>query len=490
MHVIKITTMRNKIYIHIGFGKTGSSSIQSFLSFNPNLGMSGLHEKLLYCCFNNDGGISFGKELSNLAMNSPLKYTSSSPEVACFTNLTKTRDQLDKIFSAGYTPIFSQEDWGRRSSEFKNANFFSTLGCSAHVIAYVRPQVEWLNSAWWQWFAWINEFTKPGDIIDAWGYSFILWADQIAKWKTVPNVEGMEVRLQTSDVVADFMALLKIQNNPGIIFPERTNISLSPTLIKLLLRFPEIRNVHSAEVDVILSNLLKFEGQTPWIIDWELIDKIINATHADNQRLLGMLDENSRKLMANDPRWWDAGSYSNRTLYTMPDLKLSEQELFDIVGQAIPALIKNTHLLNKISEHDKRFTNQAPLIHIAKSVVANFSSLLRDKFSLTYWRKMNSKINLKVGNPYLLKVMQLYYAARNVETAPLVRIIFIVSIAYFIFPLDLVPDFLPIIGYLDDIALIVGTVYFFSKNITPLIRSQAEDRLKSLLGTDFELKEN
>jgi uncharacterized membrane protein YkvA (DUF1232 family) len=37
-----------------------------------------------------------------------------------------------------------------------------------------------------------------------------------------------------------------------------------------------------------------------------------------------------------------------------------------------------------------------------------------------------------------------------------VRVIVVLGIAYLLSPIDLIPDFLPIIGQLDDVALVVG----------------------------------
>lgn len=379
--------MNKKIYIHIGIGKTGSSSLQTFLSFNPVLQTSDPREKILYCSFNKDGGISFGKKLTDLAESSPLKYVSSFPKIANVTNLSKTKSELANILSDGYTPIFSQEDWGRRSAEFKKSNFFSELGCSAHVIIYVRPQVEWFNSAWWQWFAWYSEFSSPEDVVSAWGYNFMLWADQISKWKNLPGVENVRVRLQPQDIVADFMTLVGISKTPEINYPARNNVSLSPTLIKLLLRHPEIRGVHDAKVDIILSKLFKFDGKTPWVIEKQLIGEVMDATRINNLKLLSMLDEQSMEVMKNDPRWWNPDFYANYPFTSKSDLQLNNHELLAIVDQATPLLIK---LAGEKIEHDRLITrlNQAEetLKHILYSTSWRLTKPIR--FLGRQWKRL------------------------------------------------------------------------------------------------------
>ena len=158
-----------KAYFHIGFSKTGSSSLQGYLSFNPVHETRKTHEKLMYCSFEKGGKIIYGEDLLKSAISTPLKYSSSFSGIAEQLENSKTKLELDKIFEQGVTPIFSQEDWGRTAEHFKHSDFFGQLELDVYVIVYVRPQVDWFNSAWWQWFAWNGDFVTPKDVIDAWG---------------------------------------------------------------------------------------------------------------------------------------------------------------------------------------------------------------------------------------------------------------------------------------------------------------------------------
>jgi uncharacterized membrane protein YkvA (DUF1232 family) len=52
------------------------------------------------------------------------------------------------------------------------------------------------------------------------------------------------------------------------------------------------------------------------------------------------------------------------------------------------------------------------------------------------------------------QTMVVYFAARDPRTPWLVRAIALMVAAYALSPIDLIPDFIPVLGYLDDLVLI------------------------------------
>ncbi|MDR6842019.1 YkvA family protein [Pseudoxanthomonas sacheonensis] len=50
--------------------------------------------------------------------------------------------------------------------------------------------------------------------------------------------------------------------------------------------------------------------------------------------------------------------------------------------------------------------------------------------------------------------LTVYFAARDPRTPFLVRILAVLVAAYALSPIDLIPDFVPVVGYLDDLLLI------------------------------------
>lgn len=55
--------------------------------------------------------------------------------------------------------------------------------------------------------------------------------------------------------------------------------------------------------------------------------------------------------------------------------------------------------------------------------------------------------------------------AKNPKTPRLAKILLGVAIAYLVSPIDLIPDFIPVIGHLDDAIIVPALVYFALKVI-------------------------
>lgn len=98
--------------------------------------------------------------------------------------------------------------------------------------------------------------------------------------------------------------------------------------------------------------------------------------------------------------------------------------------------------------------------------------------------RFGKKAGLKVAYGALL----LYYVLKSPTTKSSDRWKILGSLGYFILPIDLIPDAIPIAGYTDDLAAIVWGVYCVAKSITPEIKSQAAAKLHEWFG-DFDEKD-
>ena len=59
----------------------------------------------------------------------------------------------------------------------------------------------------------------------------------------------------------------------------------------------------------------------------------------------------------------------------------------------------------------------------------------------------------------------LYWCVRDKRVPWYVKVFLAVIVAYALSPIDLIPDFIPVLGYLDDLILILGGIYLSLKII-------------------------
>lgn len=76
-------------------------------------------------------------------------------------------------------------------------------------------------------------------------------------------------------------------------------------------------------------------------------------------------------------------------------------------------------------------------------------------------------------------VPAVFLALKKEETPLIAKILAAVTTAYALSPIDLIPDFIPVLGYLDDIivlpALIALTVRYIPPDVLTQCRSEAEN---------------
>jgi len=78
----------------------------------------------------------------------------------------------------------------------------------------------------------------------------------------------------------------------------------------------------------------------------------------------------------------------------------------------------------------------------------------------------------------------LYLAYRDHRTPMYARIFAACVVAYAFSPIDLIPDFIPVLGYLDDLILIPLGIALALKMIPPQVMADSRVRAQELLGQD------
>lgn len=82
--------------------------------------------------------------------------------------------------------------------------------------------------------------------------------------------------------------------------------------------------------------------------------------------------------------------------------------------------------------------------------------------------------------PFMEDVVAAYYCALDPHTPRRVRVTLMAALAYFVLPLDFIPDFLLPFGFTDDIAVLMTALRAVRSHITPAHREAARKALAKL----------
>lgn len=83
-----------------------------------------------------------------------------------------------------------------------------------------------------------------------------------------------------------------------------------------------------------------------------------------------------------------------------------------------------------------------------------------------FWHKVKRQ-GLRAGRALLLNAFKLYCAALDKDTPRRARWTIYLTLGYFIWPMDIVPDFLPGLGYTDDMGVLAWAVSQVAFHIKP-----------------------
>ncbi|MEX0776101.1 MAG: YkvA family protein [Phycisphaeraceae bacterium] len=99
----------------------------------------------------------------------------------------------------------------------------------------------------------------------------------------------------------------------------------------------------------------------------------------------------------------------------------------------------------------------------------------------TFWDKLK-RYALVAGKPVVEMALQLFYALQAPKTPKWAKTVIIVALAYFILPVDAVPDVIPVAGYTDDLGALAAAIATVHMYITDDIKHMAKAKLEQWFG--------
>lgn len=103
------------------------------------------------------------------------------------------------------------------------------------------------------------------------------------------------------------------------------------------------------------------------------------------------------------------------------------------------------------------------------------------------WDKV-MKVAKVAGIKVIYYALLLFYTAQAPTTTMKQKGIIYGALGYFILPIDLIPDAIPVVGFSDDLAALYFCIKAVAASLTPEIKAQAEARLHDWFG-DYDKRE-
>lgn len=100
------------------------------------------------------------------------------------------------------------------------------------------------------------------------------------------------------------------------------------------------------------------------------------------------------------------------------------------------------------------------------------------------WRKIISS-GRKAGFQTIELALTLYYTARAPETPIWCKTAIYGALGYFISLVDAIPDLTPVLGYTDDVGVMLSALAMLATHVTPEIRAKARQQAIKLLPQDI-----
>ena len=120
---------------------------------------------------------------------------------------------------------------------------------------------------------------------------------------------------------------------------------------------------------------------------------------------------------------------------------------------------------------------------------------MNDRYSKLYnedslWKKIR-QYSKSAGATVVYAVLLLYYLMKDRQVGFRTKLSITAALGYFILPTDAILDLTPLIGYSDDLGVLLFALTQVSSNITPEIKEKARKKLSDWFGEidERELKD-
>ena len=98
-----------------------------------------------------------------------------------------------------------------------------------------------------------------------------------------------------------------------------------------------------------------------------------------------------------------------------------------------------------------------------------------------FWDKIKGVLK-SAGLVLIYKALQLYYVMKKPECPMHIKAAIVAALGYFILPIDLIPDVIPVVGYSDDLAAVVAALAMAQIYVDEDVEKKARNAIDSIFG--------
>lgn len=93
-----------------------------------------------------------------------------------------------------------------------------------------------------------------------------------------------------------------------------------------------------------------------------------------------------------------------------------------------------------------------------------------------------TKYAKKIGGEVIYKALQLFYVLQKPNIPLKAKATIIGALGYLISPIDIIPDFIPVLGFSDDAAAVAVALAVVSAYIDDEVNAKAKEKFDSIFG--------
>ena len=127
---------------------------------------------------------------------------------------------------------------------------------------------------------------------------------------------------------------------------------------------------------------------------------------------------------------------------------------------------------------------RAPVLRPAPASEAQARAFSSDRF----WAKL-ARSALIAGREVVERALWLYYAAERPEVPRWAKLTIYGALAYFVLPLDAIPDLIPGAGYVDDLGALTTALLTVAGFVNDEVKQRASARMHEWFGKPPELED-